>query len=150
MHHHSQRIRQRVHVIPETHRADHDESNQEWQVFNHEPFTLNHKPEVPHQHRDDKYHSATPEHDGAMTRPLVGLVNDVAPVCNLKVQQLRCQQQHCDNNVCPNHILYLFFSVLPISTASGTVSLRATKPSAPRTERPPARACAHSVIPNVL
>lgn len=39
------------------------------------------------------------KHDCRVRAPLVGLVDDVALVCNLKIYKFRNDQNHCDNSI---------------------------------------------------
>ena len=77
-----------MNIIPETHRADHDESNQERQILlEPETWILKHLPSKPNQHRDGKYHSATPQHDGRVTTSLVRFIDNITLIRNLKIRQ---------------------------------------------------------------
>ena len=96
-------VRQRTNIVPEAHARDQHKAAKERQIGNN-ILALRHHQHRPRDHAQRENHPASPQHDARVRAPLVGLVNDVALVCNLKVQQLQRKKQHCDDYVYPNHI----------------------------------------------
>jgi len=100
LHHQSHTIRQRVDVIHETDARRQRDSHDKRPVF--KPEKRRKQPNA--QHIDD---APAPEHHFRVRAALVRLVNDIAFVCNLELDQFCRYEQDGDDDVCVPH-MYCF------------------------------------------